>query len=101
MRELDTTGAVRGGRVTTTIPDPTAPRAPDLVDRGFVASAPNRCRVAGFTHVATFSGVVCVAFVVDISSPPHRRLVRLNREADPARPGRTGHGTVATRRPRL
>ncbi|MFJ6943301.1 DDE-type integrase/transposase/recombinase [Streptomyces wuyuanensis] len=65
-------GAVRGKRVITTIPDPSAPRAPDLVDRDFVASAPNRCWVADFTHVATFSGVVYVAFVVDTFS---RRIV--------------------------
>ncbi|WP_432106172.1 IS3 family transposase [Streptomyces sp. bgisy091] len=37
MREIGITGAVRGKRVITTIPDPTAPRAPDLVDRDFVA----------------------------------------------------------------
>ncbi|MFJ6486839.1 IS3 family transposase [Streptomyces sp. NPDC091682] len=72
MRELGITGAVRGKRVITTIPDPSAPRAPDLVDRDFVASAPNRCWVADFTHVATFSGVVYVAFVVDTFS---RRIV--------------------------
>ncbi len=72
MRELGISGAVRGKRVITTIPDPSAPRAPDLVDRDFVASAPNRCWVADFTHVATFSGVVYVAFVVDTFS---RRIV--------------------------
>ncbi|WP_329453276.1 IS3 family transposase (plasmid) [Streptomyces sp. NBC_01724] len=72
MREIGITGAVRGKRVVTTIPDPIAPRAPDLVDRDFVALAPNRCWVADFTHVATFSGVVYVAFVVDTFS---RRIV--------------------------
>ncbi len=72
MRELGIAGAVRGRRVITTIPDPSAPRAPDLVDRDFAASAPNRCWVADFTHVATFSGVVYVAFVVDTFS---RRIV--------------------------
>ncbi|MEH0520635.1 IS3 family transposase [Streptomyces stelliscabiei] len=72
MRELGITGAVRGKRVITTIPDLSAPRAPDLVDRDFVANAPNRCWVADFTHVATFSGVVYVAFVVDTFS---RRIV--------------------------
>ncbi|WP_442818694.1 DDE-type integrase/transposase/recombinase [Streptomyces sp. NBC_01320] len=72
MRELGITGAVRGKKAITTISDPTAPRAPDLIDRNFVASAPNRCGVADFTHVATFSGVVYVAFVVDTFS---RRIV--------------------------
>ncbi|SBT93629.1 putative transposase [Streptomyces sp. DI166] len=72
MRELGTTGAVRGKKVITMAPDPTAPRAPDLVDRGLVADAPNRCWVADFTHVATWTGVVYVAFVVDTFS---RRIV--------------------------
>ncbi|MFF1668046.1 IS3 family transposase, partial [Streptomyces sp. NPDC058258] len=72
MRELGITGAVRGKRVITTIPDASAQRAPDLVDRDFVAPAPNRCWVADFTHVATFAGVVYVAFVVDTFS---RRIV--------------------------
>ncbi len=72
MRELGITGAVRGKRVATTVPDPSARRAPDPVDRDFVASAPNRCRVADLTHVAAFAGAVHVAFVVDTFS---RRIV--------------------------
>ncbi|WP_346014297.1 MULTISPECIES: IS3 family transposase [unclassified Streptomyces] len=72
MRELGITGAVRGKKVITTITDPAAGRAPDLLDRDFVASAPNRCWVADFTHVAAWSGVVYVAFVVDTFS---RRIV--------------------------
>lgn len=39
-------GAVRGKRVRTTIPDPTAARSPDLVDRDFTATAPNQLWVA-------------------------------------------------------
>ncbi len=72
MREMGIAGAVRGKRVITTIPDETADRAPDRVDRKFVADAPNRCWVADFTHVATWAGVVYVAFVVDTFS---RRIV--------------------------
>ncbi|WP_413751839.1 IS3 family transposase [Streptomyces sp. R-74717] len=72
MRELGITGAVRGRKVITTITDPAAERAPDLLDRNFVASAPNRCWVADFTHVATWNGVVYVAFVMDTFS---RRVV--------------------------
>ena len=72
MRELGIAGAVRGKKVITTITDPAAGRAPDLLDRDFVASAPNRCWVADFTHVAAWSGVVYVAFVVDTFS---RRIV--------------------------
>ncbi len=72
MRELGLAGAVRGRKVITTMPDPAAARAPDLLDRDFVAPAPNHTWVADFTHVATWSGVVYVAFVVDIFS---RRIV--------------------------
>ena len=72
MRELGIAGAVRGKKVVTTLGDPAAERAPDLVDRNFVAGAPNRCWVADFTHVKTWSGVVYVAFVVDTYS---RRIV--------------------------
>ncbi|MFJ4774012.1 DDE-type integrase/transposase/recombinase [Streptomyces uncialis] len=52
----------------TTFPDPAAARAPDRVDRDFVALAPNRTWVADFTHVAAWAGVVYVAFVVDTYS---------------------------------
>jgi putative transposase len=72
MRELGITGAVRGKKVITTVPDASAERAPDLVNRDFVTPAPNRCWVADFTHVTTFAGVVYVAFVVDTFS---RRIV--------------------------
>ncbi|MFM9448842.1 IS3 family transposase [Streptomyces acidiscabies] len=72
MRELGIQGAVRGKRVITTIPGGQAERAPDLIDRDFVAAAPNRCWVADFTHVKTWSATVYVAFVVDTFS---RRIV--------------------------
>jgi putative transposase len=72
MRELGITGAVRGKKVITTLADPAATRAPDLLDRDFVADAPNRTWVADFTHVAAWAGTVYVAFVVDTFS---RRIV--------------------------
>ncbi|MFD7425783.1 IS3 family transposase [Streptomyces sp. NPDC059818] len=72
MRELGIQGAVRGKRVITTLPGGQTERAPDLVDRDFVAAAPNRCWVADFTHVKTWAGVVYVAFVVDTFA---RRIV--------------------------
>ncbi|WP_107473642.1 IS3 family transposase, partial [Streptomyces sp. NRRL S-813] len=72
MRELGIAGAVRGKKVITTMPDPAAARAPDRLDREFVAPAPNRTWVADFTHVAAWAGVVYVAFVVDTFS---RRIV--------------------------
>jgi putative transposase len=66
-------GAVRGKKRRTTIPDNgQVGRAPDLVDRDFSAPAPNRLWVADFTYVATWSGVVYVAFVIDAFS---RRIV--------------------------
>lgn len=68
MRELGITGAVRGRKVVTTIPDQAAERAPDLLDRDFVATAPNRCWVADFTYVPTWAGTVYVAFCVDAFS---------------------------------
>ncbi|MGW5449790.1 IS3 family transposase [Streptomyces asiaticus] len=72
MRETGIAGAIRGRKVIATLTDPAAERAPDLLDRDFVAGAPNRCWAADFTHVATWSGVVYVAFVVDTFS---RRIV--------------------------
>lgn len=65
-------GAVRGKRWRTTFPDGQAERPPDLVDRDFNASAPNRLWVADFTYVPTWSGVVYVAFAIDAFS---RRIV--------------------------
>jgi putative transposase len=68
MRELGITGAVRGRKVITTLADAAATRAPDLLDRDFVADAPNRTWIADFTHVAAWAGTVYVAFVVDTFS---------------------------------
>lgn len=73
MRDLGIQGAVRGKTKRTTIPadDPGA-RPADLVDRQFVASAPNRLWVADLTYVRTWSGFVYVSFVTDVFS---RRIV--------------------------
>jgi putative transposase len=73
MRELGLSGATRGGKkIRTTVADPAAHRAPDLLNRAFVAPAPNRVWVADFTHVPTHTGVIYVAFVLDTFS---RRIV--------------------------
>jgi putative transposase len=61
-------GALRAKRVRTTIPAPADPRPTDLVDRDFTATAPNQLWVADFTYVATWSGTVYVAFIVDVYS---------------------------------
>ncbi len=68
MRELGLSGAVRGRRVRTTIRDDGHERARDLLRRDFTAPSPNRRWVADFTYVATWDGIVYVAFVVDIYS---------------------------------
>ena len=72
MTEQGWVGALRGNAVRTTIADPAAARMPDLVDRDFTATAPNQLWVADFTYVATWSGTVYVAFVIDVFS---RRIV--------------------------
>ena len=46
MRQEGLAGAVRGKVKRTTIPDPTAPRAQDLVRRDFTPAAPDRLWVA-------------------------------------------------------
>jgi putative transposase len=72
MRRAGLAGVVRGKARRTTIPDEAADRPTDLVERDFTATAPNRLWVADFTYVATWSGVVYVAFVIDAFS---RRIV--------------------------
>ncbi|CAN5757654.1 hypothetical protein BH23ACT12_BH23ACT12_13010 [soil metagenome] len=66
MRELGIRGAVRGKKHRTTLPGDQAARPADLVDRSFKAPAPNRLWVADLTYVRTWSGFVCVAFVIDV-----------------------------------
>ena len=43
-------------------------RAPDLVQRRFRAARPNELWVSDFTYVATWSGFVFTAFVIDVHS---------------------------------
>ena len=52
-------GALRGKKRRTTIPDGQSTRAPDLVDRDFKASAPNRLWVRDFTYVRRGPGGIC------------------------------------------
>jgi len=68
MRAEGLRGAVRGKRVKTTVPSDLVERPSDLVQREFVASAPNQLWVADITYVATWAGFVYVAFVVDVFS---------------------------------
>ena len=55
----------RRGGITTTRRDQDARPAPDLVDRNFVASAPNQLWVANITFVPTASGFLYLAVVLD------------------------------------
>lgn len=72
MAEMGLAGAVRGKPVKTTRPDPAAPCPRDRVHRQFHAPRPNALWLSDFTHVATWSGFVCVAFVIDAFA---RRIV--------------------------
>jgi putative transposase len=65
MAVLGLQGARRGKVKRTTIADPAARRAKDLVRRQFAPLAPNRLWVADFTYVSTLAGWVYVAFVID------------------------------------
>ncbi len=72
MRLQGLQGVRRGKRLWTTIPDDTAERPRDLVERQFNAVRPNQLWVADFTYVSTWTGFVFVAFVIDVFA---RRIV--------------------------
>ena len=72
MNIMGLQGARRGKPVKTTVPDTSAPCPLDRVNRNFKASAPNRLWVSDFTYVSTWSGMVYVAFVIDVFA---RRIV--------------------------
>ena len=72
MRANDMQGASRAKKRFTTKPDPANLRAPDLVKRNFTADRPDALWVADFTYCSTWSGIVYVAFIIDVYS---RRLV--------------------------
>jgi transposase InsO family protein len=67
MRQMGLRGVVRGRAFkVTTRTDEAMLRPPDLVERAFQASRPNQLWVADLTYVATWSGFVYVAFVIDV-----------------------------------
>jgi putative transposase len=72
MREADLEGASRRARTRTTVRDAEARPAPDLVERQFVAEAPDRLWVADITYIPTWAGFLYLAVVVDAWS---RRVV--------------------------
>src|SRR5664280_313466 len=69
MKEMGLSGVQKGRRYkVTTIGDESLHRPSDLVDRHFVAAAPNRLWVADLTYVKSHSGWVYVAFIIDVFS---------------------------------
>jgi len=72
MRAMGLAGVIRGKPVRTTIGDRSAPCPLDRVNRQFRAPAPNMLWVSDFTYVATWTGFVYVAFVIDTFA---RRIV--------------------------
>ena len=72
MRAQGLQGVRRGKRLRTTIADDAASRPVDRVNRQFRADRPNQLWVSDFTYVATWRGVVYVAFVLDVFA---RRIV--------------------------
>ena len=80
MRKMGLQGVIRGKRLRTTVSDKAKPCPLDHVNRQFRASRPNMLWVSDFTYVATWSGFVYVAFVIDAYA---RRIVgwRVSRSA--------------------
>lgn len=72
MKAMGLQGAVRGKKVITTNPDTSRPCPDDKVNRQFVATAPNRLWISDFTYVSSWTGMVYVAFVIDVFA---RRIV--------------------------
>ena len=72
MRERKIVGAARRKGFRTTVRDRDARPAPDLVDRKFIASAPDQLWVADITYVPTWAGFLFLAVVLDVYS---RRVV--------------------------
>jgi putative transposase len=68
MGELELEGVRRGKPRRTTTADAAPARPADLVERNFSAARPNQLWVADLTYVATWSGFVYVAMVIDAFS---------------------------------
>ena len=80
MANLGLQGVIRGKLVRTTISDKAAPCPLDHVNRQFHAPMPNMLWLSDFTYVATWTGFVYVAFVIDAYA---RRIIgwRVSRTA--------------------
>ena len=80
MQSMGLQGVIRGRPVKTTISDTALPCPRDHVNRQFKAPRPNALWVSDFTYVATWTGFVYVAFIIDVYA---RRIVgwRVSRTA--------------------
>jgi putative transposase len=72
MKAAGLQGVSRRKSVRTTIRQPGAWPAPDLVERDFVTDGPNKLWVADITYISTWEGFLYLAIVVDAWS---RRVV--------------------------
>ena len=72
MRALGLAGVSRRKGTRTTVRDRDARPAPDLVDRDFAATGPDRLWVADITYIPTWAGFLYLAVVLDAWS---RRVV--------------------------
>jgi putative transposase len=72
MRAAEIVGCHRRRQVNTTTREPAAEPAPDLLERQFVANAPNTKWTADITYVPTWAGFLYLAVVLDVFS---RRIV--------------------------
>jgi putative transposase len=72
MRAAGLVGATPQQFTRTTVTNPMAERATDLVNRQFVATGPDRLWVADITYLPTWSGFLYLAVVLDVWS---RRIV--------------------------
>lgn len=82
MRDMGLQGIIRGKPIKTTISDKAAPCPLVHVNRQFKAPRPNVLRLSDFTYVATWTGFVYVAFVINAyaagswAGEPHARRMR-------------------------
>ncbi|RWK66858.1 IS3 family transposase [Mesorhizobium sp.] len=83
MKAMGLEGIIRGKPIRTTVSDKAAPCPRDHVNRRFHAPRPNMLWLSDFTYVATWTGFVYVAFVIDAYA---RRIVgwRVSRTAHAA-----------------
>ncbi|MEH2549802.1 transposase InsO family protein [Bradyrhizobium sp. AZCC 2262] len=72
MRDMGLQGVIRGKPIKTTVSDKAAPCPRDHVNRQFKAPRPNVLWLSDFSYVATWTGFVYVAFVIDAYA---RRIV--------------------------